>query len=121
MTWQLAFTWFIWPGIVATLVGFGGVWLANLRDGSTAQKILDRFWWLGLPAALGLGIGLAWLSVDDEGIPEHDMRKACDVAVQTLMTTNDLIVLHRMEFIIKRMDCATTRRVVPLLSVAPIR
>jgi hypothetical protein len=29
MTWDLAVTWFIMPGLVALVLGLGGIWLAR--------------------------------------------------------------------------------------------
>jgi hypothetical protein len=75
-----------------------------------------RDWWplfggvavglLGLAGAIGFGILLNWL-IDR---PDGKARALCDIQVEALLHSKDLVEVTRAGIIIDRLNCAMRRR-----------
>jgi hypothetical protein len=85
-------------------------------------KRTDEHWWFpplvllaGLAIGAGLVLGPVYFLSERRGVPSPQRQQACDVAMQRLMTTDDLVELRRDAWLVDRLGCNVTRRVVPAL------
>lgn len=75
----------------------------------------DGMWMLFFPVLSLFFVIFILVITDDDGVSRKQEVKACDIAVQQLMTTHDLVELQRDEWLIHHLRCWVTRRAVPIL------
>lgn len=88
---------------------------AKLDRASRLSKRADWYWYSFIGAMLVGIFVLTLLIVRGDGVPNAKRQQACDILVQRLLATDNLVELQRDEWLVHQLSCAVHRRTVPVI------